>query len=108
MLGRVRQAQGDTVGALVALDDLAPLEAHVVWHQPTTAYVGVRKVVECWAGSVPLGCSTRQRVTRLSGASWPPAQAVPERMDGGHHLPNARVERWTSHQVAGTRCYAAA
>jgi hypothetical protein len=24
-------------------------------------------------------------------------------MAGTHHLPNARVERWTTHQVAGSR-----
>jgi hypothetical protein len=63
------------------------------------------------------GVLGRQRASRVLnaparhpavGASRPPAQAVPERMDGSHHLPNARVERWTTHQVAGTRCSAAA
>jgi hypothetical protein len=29
-------------------------------------------------------------------------------MDGGHHLPNAPMHCWTTHQVASTRCSAAA
>jgi len=55
------------------------------------------------AGSAPLAW-LRPPAHLAGSASRLPAQAVPECMDGSHHLPNARVERWTAHQVAGSRC----
>ena len=63
---------------------------------------GVRKVVECWAGNAPL-VSSRPPAHLAIGASRSPAQALPECMDGSDHLRNARVDRWTTHQVAGFR-----
>ena len=37
-----------------------------------------------------------------------PTQAAAERMDHRHDFPHTRVRCWATHQVAGTRCSAAA
>ena len=51
------------------------------------------------AGQLALSTSL-PRGQRCSGLS---TQTMPEGMDRRHNLPNARMGRWATHQVAGTR-----
>jgi hypothetical protein len=65
--------------------------------------------VECCGGGYPPIEADNFSVRGLElVASGLPAQAVAECMDGNHHLPNAHVDCWATHQVTGARCTSAA
>ena len=53
---------------------------------------------------MPCPSGPQQESTALDWSSRLPMQTVPNGVDGSHDLPNPRVGRWATHEVANPRC----